>query len=74
MLLINVWMCASPFRLRPHFDMLIASMTFNEVPAYCLKHALQECYRVMNNTAVLLMAVLHLAFIASLQKRDLLKG
>src|SRR5207237_8969966 len=62
-----------PF-VNQHFDIIIASMIFNEVPAYCLKHALQEYYRVMNNTGVLLMTVLHPAFIARLQQRDLLKA
>jgi SAM-dependent methyltransferase len=55
------------------FDIIIASMIFNEVPAYCLKHALSECYRVLKKDGILLMAVIHPAFVASLQKRELLK-
>jgi SAM-dependent methyltransferase len=56
------------------FDIIIASMIFNEVPAYCLKHALSECHRVMKEDGLLLIAVIHPAFVVSLQKRELLKS
>jgi len=56
------------------FDIIIASMIFNEVPAYGLKHALNECYRILKKDGLLLMAVIHPAFVASLQKRELLKS
>jgi len=56
------------------FDIIIASMVFNEVPAYCFNNALLECYRVLKADGLLLIAVIHPAFIASLQKRELLKS
>src|SRR3954452_6291108 len=36
------------------FDIILASMIFNEVPAYCFSHALRECYRVMKKDSLLL--------------------
>jgi len=55
------------------FDLIIASMLFNEVPSRAFRQALTECYRVLSPDGLLLIAVTHPDFIASLQKRGLLK-
>lgn len=54
------------------FHVIIASMIFNEVPLYCFKNALKECYRILKNDGSLLISVIHPAFVTSLQKRELL--
>ena len=48
-------------------------MLFNEVPARGFRNALTECHRVLSDDGLLLIAVTHPDFIASLQKRGLLK-
>lgn len=55
------------------FDLIIAAMLFNEVPARGFRKALAECHRVLSDDGLLLIAVTHPDFIASLQKRGLLK-
>ena len=55
------------------FDLIIASMLFNEVPARGFRMALTECHRVLSRDGLFLLAVTHPDFIASLQKRGLLK-
>jgi SAM-dependent methyltransferase len=55
------------------FDIILASMLFNEVPAAGLRHALGECRRVMTRDGLLLMTVLHPDFVASLQEQGVLR-
>jgi SAM-dependent methyltransferase len=55
------------------FDLIIASMVLNEVPARGFRNALTECHRVLSGDGLFLVAVTHPDFIASLQKRGLLK-
>jgi SAM-dependent methyltransferase len=55
------------------FDLVLASMVFNEVPARDFRNALKECYRVLSGAGLLLIAVTHPDFIDSLRKRGLLK-
>ena len=54
------------------FDIIIAVMVFNEVPPKGFQYALQECYRTLSPEGILLFAVTHPDFIASLHKRGLL--
>jgi SAM-dependent methyltransferase len=61
-----------PFADGP-FDLIIASMLLNEVPARGFKNALSECRRVLSPDGLLLIAVTHPDFIAGLRKRGLLK-
>jgi len=56
------------------FDLVLASMVFNEVPARDFRNALKECYRVLSGAGRLLMAVTHPDFINGLRKRGLLKA
>lgn len=56
------------------FDLILATMVFNEVPSHVFKNALNECYRILSNEGCLLMTVLHPVFVNSLQKRGLLVG
>jgi SAM-dependent methyltransferase len=56
------------------FDLIIASMLFNEVPARDFVRALGECRRVLAPEGRLLMTVTHPDFIAGLKKRGLLKA
>ncbi len=55
------------------FDLIIASMLFNEVPSHGFKNALKECHRVLSPDGLFLMTVTHPDFITSLRKRGLLK-
>jgi SAM-dependent methyltransferase len=55
------------------FDLIIASMLFNEVPARDFDRALAECRRVLVRGGRLLLTVTHPDFIAGLQKKGLLK-
>ncbi len=55
------------------FDIIIASMVFNEISNKDFKAALQECYRVLTGRGVCLITVTHPDFIFNLQKRKLLK-
>ncbi len=55
------------------FNLIIATMLFNEVPARAYDRALQECHRVLAPEGRLLMTVTHPDFIASLHKQGLLK-
>jgi SAM-dependent methyltransferase len=61
-----------PFAVE-QFDVIIATMLFNEVPSRSVRKALQECYRVLAPGGLCLIAVTHPDFINSLQKRGLLK-
>lgn len=54
------------------FDLIIASMVFNEISNKDLKAAFQECRRVLTNRGVCLITVTHPDFIFNLQKRKLL--
>ncbi|MEJ7588936.1 MAG: class I SAM-dependent methyltransferase [Ferruginibacter sp.] len=56
------------------FDLIIASMIFNEVPPSCFEKALEECRRVLSVNGLLLMTVIHPDFIRSLQTRKMLKS
>jgi SAM-dependent methyltransferase len=55
------------------FDLIIASMIFNEIPAKAYKLALQESQRVLRPGGHLLMTVTHPAFIERLNKSQMLK-
>jgi SAM-dependent methyltransferase len=61
-----------PFADR-QFDIVIASMLFNEVPARGFRKALRECHRVLAGDGQLLIAVTHPDFITRLRERGLLK-
>jgi len=61
-----------PF-VNDNFDLIIASMVFNEVPAHCFRNALKECHRVLKSDSLFLISVIHPDFITSLQKREPLK-
>lgn len=56
------------------FDIVFASMVFNEVPSRAFRNGLKECYRVLLHNGLFVMAVIHPDFINSLQKRQLLKS
>ena len=55
------------------FDLILASMLFNEVPAAGFRTALAECHRVLAHGGLLLMTVLHPAFVTGLQERGVLR-
>ena len=55
------------------FDLILATMIFNEVSTAGMKRALGECNRVLRLEGSLLVTVTHPDFIASLNRRDLLK-
>jgi len=55
------------------FDLLLATMVFNEIASAGLKRALKECYRVLSDEGLLLITITHPTFIDSLDKRGLLK-
>ena len=57
-----------------NFDMILATMIFNEVSTGVLRKALAESSRVLANGGVFLITVTHPDFINSLRKRSLLKG
>jgi len=64
----------SPFPFEDEsFDLILATMIFNEVSTGGMKRALTECRRVMRLEGLLLITVTHPEFIASLNQRDLLK-
>ncbi len=54
------------------FDLILASMIFNELSTRELRHALAECRRVLARTGLLLIAVTHPDFVNNLRKRRLL--
>ncbi len=56
------------------FDLIIATMLFNEVPARNFGRALKECHRLLAHEGRLLMTVTHPDFIGNLHKRGLLKS
>ena len=51
------------------FGLIWAVMVFNEVPTGDFKRALGECRRVLSGDGSLIMAVIHPAFVKSLEKR-----
>lgn len=55
------------------FDLILATMIFNEVSSGGVRRALGECYRVLQPDGLLLITVTHPEFIASLDRRNLLK-
>jgi len=55
------------------FDLLLATMMFNEVPTGGFARALNECRRVLSPNGLFLLTVAHPAFVENLRKRDLLK-
>ena len=55
------------------FHIILASMVFNEIPPKGFGNALRECYRVLSDEGLLLIAIIHPEFIDGLQKRGLLK-
>lgn len=55
------------------FDLILATMVFNELTTPDLRRALVECGRVLRPIGRLLATVTHPDFIASLAKRDVLR-
>ncbi len=55
------------------FDLILATMVFNELTAGGMRRALGQCHRVLQPKGLLLVTVTHPDFIASLQQRDLLE-
>lgn len=54
------------------FDLIIATMVFNEVRTAGLKQSLSECARILTREGLLLATIIHPAFVESLAKRKLL--
>lgn len=64
----------SPFPFEENaFDLILATMVFNEVTYAGLVRALFECNRVMKPDGMLLVSLTHPDFIASLERRDQLR-
>ena len=55
------------------FDLILATMLFNEITKGGLFRALNECYRVLTDQGILLATALHPEFILNLDKRGLLQ-
>jgi len=55
------------------FDLILASMIFNEMSSGQLQRALQESFRVLSPGGLLLMAVVHPEFVSGLQRSGLLR-
>lgn len=55
------------------FDIILATMLFNEITKGGLFRALSECSRVLADQGILLATVLHPEFILNLDKRGMLK-
>jgi ubiquinone/menaquinone biosynthesis C-methylase UbiE len=55
------------------FDLILATMIFNEISTGGLRRALIECSRVLRSTGLLLITVTHPDFVASLDLRNQLK-
>ena len=55
------------------FDLILATMVFNEVSTGGLRRALTECRRVLRSTGLLLMTITHPEFVASLDRRNQLR-
>lgn len=55
------------------FDLILATMVFNEVSTPGLKRGLAECYRVLREDGRLVSTVTHPQFVESLAKRGLVK-
>ena len=56
------------------FDLILATMVFNELTTPDLRHALVECHRVLRPAGRLLATVTHPDFVASLAKRGVLRA
>lgn len=64
----------SPFPFEDtSFDLILATMIFNEVSTGGLRRALVECRRVLRPTGLLLATITHPAFIDSLDRRKQLR-
>lgn len=55
------------------FDLILATMVFNEVSTGGLRRALLECRRVLQPAGVLLITITHPAFVDSLDRRQQLR-
>jgi SAM-dependent methyltransferase len=55
------------------FDLIIATMIFNEVHSHSFRNALKECHRILSPNGRFLITITHPDFINSLQKRGLIK-
>lgn len=55
------------------FDLVLATMVFNELPARSLRTALFECSRVLAPAGRLIATVLHPQFVRGLERRGLLR-
>jgi SAM-dependent methyltransferase len=63
-----------PFPFADHqFDLILASLVFNEVATGGFQKALLECRRVLSSRGRFLMAVAHPDFVTNLRKRKLLR-
>ena len=56
------------------FDLIVATMVFNEVSTGGLRRALRECHRVLAAKGELLLTITHPAFVASLDRRQQLRA
>ena len=54
------------------FDLILATMLFNELPLSALRHAARECYRLLAPGGRLLATVAHPAMVYELAKRGVL--
>ena len=54
------------------FDLALATMLFNELPLSVLRHAAQECHRILAPDGRLLVTALHPALVYGLAKRGAL--
>ena len=61
-----------PFSQRT-FDLILATMVFNEITVGGLRVALSECRRVLKNRGQLIATVAHPVFVRSLSKRKVLR-
>lgn len=55
------------------FDLIVATMVFNEIPRRDVASAISECRRVLGSPGQLLATVVHPDFVASLDKRGELR-
>jgi SAM-dependent methyltransferase len=55
------------------FDIILAIMIFNEITPKGFVNAVQECYRILTNEGIFIIAVTHPDFVSRLQKKGLLQ-
>ena len=55
------------------FDLVLATMVFNEISDATIKKALRECRRIISETGILLFTATHPLFVENLHKRGQIK-